>query len=203
MYGTKYSIILTIVLVSLFPVRAYSQQISYEDSLNEYIPRKANLKPELNFQLGSTFNVVPSFGSVTGVTLAPFLSVPVSPKLSVDGGIIAGHYYSALRNFNPENSLNGSFYELSVYGSAVYHFNPRLTLYGTGIKQLSAASPYSLLPKSSYAIGSSYNFGHFSIGLTLHVSEWNNFLSPFPASGSRGFYFPYEQIPGRMSLFGQ
>ena len=85
----------------------------------------------------------------------------------------------------------GTFNELSVYGSATYHFNSQLTLYGSGIKQLAGTSPFNILPKRSYTIGSTYNFGNFSIGLAVRMSKWDNNFSPFPINGSQGFYSPY------------
>jgi hypothetical protein len=191
MSGCKNNISLIIVLVSLFSIQAFSQQINYRDSLAEYNSQKVNLKPRLSYSLGSTFRIVPHLGTVTGFTLSPFLSVPLSPKLSVDGGIIAGRFYSALGNSNSESVLNGAFNELSVYGSASYHINSQLTVYGSGIKQLTGNSPFYFLPKSSYSIGSSYNFGSFSIGVTLQRSKWNGLLSPLPFNSSQGFYSPY------------
>jgi hypothetical protein len=190
MSGCKCNISLIIVLVSLFSNQAFSQQINYRDSLAEYNSQKVNLMPRLHYSVGSTFMIIPHLGSVTGFTLSPFLSIPLSPKLSVDGGIIAGHFYSSLRNFNPEGAINGAFNELSVYGSAIYHINSQLTVYGSGIKQLTGTSSFYFLPKSSYAIGSTYNFGNFSIGVTLQMSKRNDILSPLPFNGSQGFYFP-------------
>jgi hypothetical protein len=186
----KCKISFIIILVSLFSIQAFPQQINYRDSLAESNSQKVILKPQLHYSVGSTFIIVPHLGTVTGFTLSPFLSVPLSPKLSVDGGIIAGRYYSALRNFNPEGAINGAFNELSVYGSASYHINSQLTLYGAGIKRLTT-SPFYSLPKSSYTIGSTYNFGSFSVGVALQMSKWNNYFSPLPINGSQGFYSPY------------
>ena len=155
-----------------------------------------NLKPGLVYSFSSTLMVVPHFGSVTAFTLSPSLSLPLSQNLSVNGGIIASRIYPALWNSNPEVAMNGAFSELSVYGSAIYHVNPQLTLYGTGIKQLASASPFNSLPKSSYAIGSAYNFGSFSIGVTFQMSKWNNNFGTSPFNGSPGFYPPFEQRPG-------
>jgi hypothetical protein len=203
MVGFKCKISLIIVLVSLFSIQAFSQQINYRDSLTEFNSRKENLKPRLHYSMGSTFMVVPHLGSVTGFTLSPSLSIPLSPKWSVDGGIIAGHFYSALGNINPEGTMHGAFNELSVFGSASYNFSSPLTLYGAVIKQLAGTSPFYSLPKSSYIIGSSYNFGSFSIGLSLQMSKWNNNLSPAPFHGSQGFYCPNGQRPGFLAPFGQ
>jgi hypothetical protein len=196
MYGCKFNISLIILLVSLFSFQAYTQQINYQDSLNNDNSQKVNVKPRIVYSVGSTFMVVPHLGSVTGFTLSPSLSIPLSPKFSVNGGIIAGRYYSALWNSKTEVVTYGSFNELSVYGSASYHINSQLTLYGMGIKRLTDTSPLYSLPKNSYTIGSVYNFGSFSIGVALQMSKWNNNVSPLPFNGSRGFYSPYEQRPG-------
>jgi hypothetical protein len=203
MSGCKSNISLIVVLVSLFSIQAFSQQMNYSDSLNEYNSPKVYLKPKLNFSLGSIYVIVPHFGTVNGFTLSPSISVPLSPKFSVDGGIIAGRYYSPSLNFNSEGIVNGAFNSLSVFGSASYHLNSQLTVYGAGIRQLTGTTPFSYLPKSSYAIGSTYKFGDFSIGLTLQMSKWNDNLTPFPFAGSRGFYSPFEQRPGTIGIFGQ
>jgi hypothetical protein len=191
MSGYKCNIFLAIVLASLLSVQAFSQQISYDNSLTASDVSKINLKPSLHYSIGSTFNFVPHLGSVTGFTVSPSLSIPLSAKWSVDGGIIAGRYYSAWRNLNSESRINGVFSDLSVYGSASYHVNSQLTVYGTAIKHIAGTSPFSLLPKSSYAIGTTYKFENFSIGVTVQTSNWNDILSPTPFNGTNGFYLPY------------
>jgi len=177
----------------MFSSQAFSQQINIGNSLTQDYSEKVIFKPRIHYMIGSSFVAVPHFGSVSAVTLSSLLSVPLSPKLSVDGGIIAGYYYSAPWNSNNEGSVYGSFNEFSVYGSASYHFNPQLTLYGSAIRQLGSTSPFNILPKSSYTIGSAYNFGDFSIGVSFQVSKWDNIYSPFPINGSQGFYSPFEQ----------
>jgi len=133
-------------------------------------------------------------GSVYSVTLSPSFSVPLSPKLSVDGGIIAGYYYSSQMNSKNDDLAYGSFTGLSVYGSASYHINPQLTLYGSAFKQLAGTSPFNVLPKTSYSIGSSYDFGNFKIGVSIHTSKGDyNYDSPFPINGTQGFYSPFER----------
>jgi hypothetical protein len=192
MSGHKYKISLIIVLVSLYSVQAFSQQINFRDSLAVDNSQKIILKPQLHYSLGSTFMFIPHLGSVSGVTISSFLSIPLSPKLSVEGGIIAGRY-SSFGNFNHESGIGGEFNQLSVFGSASYHVNSQLTLYGSGIRQITGTSPFHIMPKSSYSVGSSYNFGSFSVGVTLQMSKWNNNLSPFPFNDSQGFYSPYDQ----------
>lgn len=200
MYGCKYKAGLVIVLVAMLSVQAYSQQVTYGDSLTGYSSPETYLKPVLHYSVGSSFMFSPHAGSVTGFTVSPHLSVPLSAKWSVDGGIIAGRYYSVLRNFNTEIPFNGAFNDLSIYGSASYHVNPQLTLYGSGIKQLAGNSPF--LPKSSYSLGSTYKFGSFSIGVAVNVSEWDNSYTPFPFNDSQGFYSPFEHRPGTSAPFG-
>jgi hypothetical protein len=203
MSGWKCNISLIIVLISIFSNQAFSQQINYRDSLNVENSQKVNLKPRLVYSVGSTFMVVPHLGNVTGFTLSPSLSIPLSPNLSVNGGIIAGLFYSNLWNSNPEGAMYGAFNELSFYGSASYHVNSQLTLYGTGIRRLTGTSPLYSLPKGSYAIGSTYNFGNFSVGVTLQMSNWNDILNPSPFNVTQGFYSPYEQRPGTLTPFGR
>jgi len=191
MSGRKYKIVIIIGLVSLFTYQATSQQINLSDTLNAAGTKKVDLKPRFVYSVGSSFMFVPHLGNVTSFTVANSLSVPITPRLSVNGGIIAGRLYSSLWNSNTEGSMYSSFNELSVYGSASYLVNPRLTLYGMGIRQIAGTSPFFSLPKSSYTIGSSYNFGSFSIGVSVQMSKWNNDFSPFPINGSRGFYPPF------------
>lgn len=190
MSGFKVKIFLLVVLSSLFSSQVFPQQINYGDSIPRYTP-KAGFKPEFHYSIGSSFMFIPKVGSVTGVTLSPSLSIPVSPKLSLDGGIIAGRFYSTLSDFNREVAINRTFNEISLFGSATYHLSPQLSIYGIGIKQLTSTSPYNILPKSSYSIGSSYNFGHFSVGVTVQMSKWDNITTPMPFTRSQGYFLPY------------
>lgn len=192
---------LIIVLTLLLPVQAYSQQVSHSDSLALYDAINVNRKPVINYSIGSIFMFVPHLGSVTGFTVSPSLSVPLSSKWSVKSGIIAGHYYSTLGNLNTEGVMPGTFNVLSLYGSAIYHVNPKLTLYGIGTKRLTNNFSFYSIPKSSYAIGSIYNFGDFSIGLTLQVSKWNNAFGPEPFNGYNGLNSRYGQGPGMLPAY--
>jgi len=180
-------------LVSLISVQVFSQQANSGGSFSGANLASDLLKPRLNYMMGSNFMVVPHLGSVSSVTLSPSLSVPLTPKLSVDGGIVAGYYYSAPWKSGNEGFAYGTFTGLSVYGSARYQINPQLTLYGSAIKQLSGTSPYNFFPKTSYSLGSTYDFGNVKIGVSFRMSEWDNNYSLFPINGSQGFYSPFEQ----------
>jgi hypothetical protein len=191
----KYHICL-IALVTLLPVRAFSQGFSYPDTLTLDNPDQVKLKPRMVYSVGSTFMFIPHHGSVTGFTVSPSLSVPVSPHLSFNAGIIAGRYYSDLRMPGPEGSMYGAFNEISLFGSANYHANSQLAFYGAGIKRLTAPSPFNTLPSSSYIIGSTYKFGSFSIGVAMQMSQWNNNFNSMPINSHQGFYSPFRQSPG-------
>ena len=193
MNGLKCRICLTVILVSFAFQRAFPQRAS-GDSLTQFSQPLVDLKTGVHYSVEGTFLYAPHLGTISGYTFSPYLSVPVSPRLSVEGGIIAGRYYSSL--FTPESALRGSFNQLSLYGSASYHVNPQLTLYGIGIKQISGTSPFYALPKSSYTIGSSFNFGSFSIGASFQVSKWGNDFGPSMLNGAPGFYSqPFYPFP--------
>jgi hypothetical protein len=193
MAGYRYNIRLIIALVSLFPLQAFSQQVNAGNSIIEDNPGKVILKPRVYYMFGSNFSVVPHLGSVSALTLSSVLSIPLSPKLSVEGGIMASYYYSAPLKSDNGGFPYGSFSGLSVYGSASYQFNPQLSLYGSAIKQIAGSSPFYSIPKSSYTIGSSYNFGNFSIGVSLQMSNWDNIYSPFQTYSPPGYYSPFGQ----------
>ncbi len=184
--------VILFVFVSLLSGQAWSQGISYHDSLTLDNAEPVKLKPGMDYSVGSSFMFIPHHGSVTGFTVSPSLSVPVSSRLSFTGGIIAGRYYSNLQYPALEGSMNGAFNEISIFGSANYHVNSQLTFYGAGIKRLTAPSPFSTLPNSSYTIGSTYKFGNFSIGVSMQMSQWNNNFNSLPINGPRGFYSPFE-----------
>jgi hypothetical protein len=191
----KYHISL-IALVTVLSVRAFSQGFSYPDTFTLVNPEQVKLKPRMVYSVGSTFMFIPHHGSVTGFTVSPSLSVPVSPHLSFNGGIIAGRYYSDLRMPGYEGSMNGAFNEISLFGSANYHVNSQLTFYGAGIKRLTPPSPFNTLPSSSYIIGSTYKFGSFSIGVAMQMSQWNNNFNSMPINSHQGFNSPFRQSQG-------
>jgi hypothetical protein len=190
--GCINSLIIVVLLFSLFSVQGYSQQLNYKDTISA----TSFLKPKLNYSAGSTITVIPHFGAITGFTFSPSFSVPLSPKWTIDGGVIAGYYYSSLPDLNGEGTSHTTFNNLTVYGSASYHINSQLTVYGIGLKQLAATSPYDILPKSSYTIGSTYKFGNFSIGVNFQTSRRDGAYTQFPYNGSQGFYSPFGPLPG-------
>jgi hypothetical protein len=182
-----------IVLLSLLSVGVYSQAISNHDSLGSDNSAQLKIKPRIVYTVGSSFMFIPHHGSITGFTVSPSLLLPVSPHLSFNAGIIAGHYYSGLHYPAQERSLYGAFNEISLFGSANYRVNSQLTFYGAGIRRLTAPSLFNTLPTSSYIIGSTYKFGNFSIGVSMQMSQWNNNFNSLPINGPQGFYSPFRQ----------
>ena len=192
---TKY-ILSLIVLVTLIAGQAFSQEISSHDTLALSNSHHQKFKPGMAYFVGSTFMFIPHHGSVTGLTVSPSLSVPVSPHLAFNGGLIAGRYYSDFRKPTLDGSMNGAFNDISLFGSATYQVNSQLTFYGAGIKRLTGTSPFNTLPNSSYTIGSTYKFGSFSIGVFMQMSQWNNSFNSSPINSRQGFYSPFEQSQG-------
>ncbi len=184
-----------IVLTGLLSCSVYSQETRYMDTLTVGTGHP-KIKPAMRYTVGSNFMFIPRYGSVTGITISPSLSVPVSPKLTLNGGIIAGRYYSNLQYPALEGSMQGTFNEISIFGSADYHVNSQLTFYAAGIKRLTGNSPYITLPNSSYTIGSTYKFGNFSLGVSMQMSQWNYNYNSLPINGHQGFYSPFEQHQG-------
>jgi len=121
MTGLKCKYCLIVILSGLFSLQAFPQKPVTSDSIAEFNHPVVDLRTGLHYSLSGTFLVIPHLGSVSGYTFSPYLSVPLSPKLSVEGGIIAGRYFSSLFNSTSENALHGSFNQVSLYGSASYH----------------------------------------------------------------------------------
>jgi len=188
----SFKLIVKIIICVLFliPGIAFTQVGQFHGNPEVLNPALKKKSLQLHYNLGSSFTFIPRFGSVTGFYVSPYIRYPVSPKLSVDAGLVAGQFYTEGKFFNPENVKNNSFSALSVYGSASYRLNQRLTLYGAGIKQLPGTFPLYHLPANSFTLGSTLDFGSFSIGAEVQMTKWNNnFYSPYPFRGSQ-LYFP-------------
>lgn len=195
MSAKKGRIYIIVILVSLFSIQAHSQFKTVDDSTNTIMLKADKLKPSLNYSVGTFFLYAPHVGSLSGFTFSPHYTLPINQRLSVEAGIIAGRYNSMFSGFRSEGFKYGSFNDISVYGAASYRVTPQLTLYGTGIKQVAGTTPFFMLPKSSYTIGSTYKFGGFSIGASLQMSKWDN-LGPGTMYGSPGYYSsPYPYLP--------
>lgn len=189
MNSNRFISIFIIFLSSLVSLSAFCQQTESADSLEIFNSIHIKTKPRLHYSAGSSFTYILRYGSISGLNISSFLSYPVSPKISVEAGLIAGRYYSTLKNIFPESGINNSFNTLSVYGSASYQLNQRLTFYGTGIRQLAGSLPLYNLPAGSLTFGSTLTFGNFSVGAAIQMSDWNNYYSSSPFGGNHN-YFP-------------
>jgi hypothetical protein len=178
-----------LILNILFTSEAFTQEYVVQDSLQNLSISHFKVRPEMHYSIGSSFMYIPHYGSVSGLNASAFYTYPLTPKLTVEGGFLAGRYYSALKAFNPENKVYNAFNNLSVYGTAAYQLSQRLTVYGTGIKQLSGFMPMYNMPSGSFTVGSTLNFGNFSVGASIQMSKWNNYNSLSPFGGNHG-YFP-------------
>ena len=195
--GFVFSLILFLIFQG-----AYSQKAVLPDSLFNNVTAGNSLKPQFHYSIGSAITIVPHTGSMSGITFTPSVFLPLSSRLSVEGGIIAGRFYSTLPGFKQEGIGLSSFNELSVYGLATYRVTPQFTVFGSGIKQVTGSSSLYTIPKSIYTIGSSYNFGSFSIGLTLRMAKQEGNFNAFPFNSSQGFGSPfmnnlYPPVQGR------
>jgi hypothetical protein len=181
------------VLGLLFSMIAHSQEFTAIDSANVFPVSNLKIKNKIHYSLGSSFMFVPRYGSISGMNASAFYSIPVSSRLTVEAGLLAGRYYSAFKGINPENKVYNTFNTLSVYGTAAYQLNQRLTVYGTGIKQLAGQMPLYNMPSNSFTFGSTLNFGNFSVGASIQMSDWNNYFSPSRYSGNPDYFsgFPW------------
>ncbi len=185
------------ILLILFPLNFlfshnnFAQEHVFADSLIKLNTIRLDSKPQIHYSLGSSFTYIPRYGSITGLTVSPYYRHPVSPKFSVEAGLIAGRYFPMMKNSSPESGINSPFNSLSVYGSAIYQLNQRLSIYGIGMKQLNAANPLYIMPSGSFSVGSTLNFGNFTIGAEIRVTDNSYYNSTNPFGGNRDFFPAY------------
>lgn len=149
--------------------------------------------PHFNLNIGTSFNYSPVIGAGTMLTVSPSFSLPVTRRISVNGGIIAsGTMLPSLAGKLPMEPVfkPGTFNSLSLYGTTVYQLSPGIIIYGTGFKQLTKNNlPYSFnpFPQSSITVGSRYKIGdNITVGASVNMSQYNNFYSPY--NNLPGFY---------------
>lgn len=193
MLYNKFIQIFLVLFFLILPIRAFSQYAESVDSSETTDFFELRQKTEFHYTVGSSFTYLPRYGSITGLTVSPFLRYPVTPKFSVEAGLIAGRFYPRMKNSLQESGINNSFNSLAVFGSANYQLNKRLSIYGTGIRQLAGAMPLYNLPTSSFSFGSSLNFGNFTVGAEIRVSDWSNPYtdSPFGRDFSNLSSYPW------------
>ncbi len=172
----------------LIPIHCFAQVVESTESEDINGLSVNESKPKLHYSVNSNFLYIPGFGSISGISFSPHLRFPVTPKLSVEGGIVVGRYIPVIRNFSSEAGSNLAFNDLSIYGSANYQLNKRLSIYGSGVRQLSGNNPFYNQNFNRITFGSTLNFGNFSIGAAIQMTDWNNNFTPYPYRGEQNFF---------------
>jgi hypothetical protein len=179
----------TFILIFVFTFRAFSQNDVKLDS-TEFLNLPANkIKSNLNYSVGSSFIFIPRYGSVSGVNASAFLAYPLTSRISVEGGLTAGRYFTSFRNDLRQSGINNSFNSLSIYGLASYKVNDNLSFYSIGTKQLAGSLPLYNSPGSSFSFGSVITYGNLRFCATIQVAEWSDYLQMNPW-GSDTPYLP-------------
>ncbi len=151
---------------------------------SDQYPLQPGIKPGWNVSVGSNFMYSPGFGSLSGFSVTPVYTMPLSPRLSLHGGASVTQFYSPGRLAVPEQGIRTQAGVVSLFGSASYRLSDHLILYGTGVKNLGKPpllTPYSPYMSDSFTLGSVLQLGeHFSIGASLRMSNdpYGN-LNPF------------------------
>jgi len=171
---------------------AFAQPSEIPDSMVFPASKKQKMKPEFHYSIGSSFTYIPGYGSVSGFTISPGYQFPVTDKLSLQTGLIAGHYIPFQKYEAQETVFNYSGNSIALYGAASYQLNQKLSIYGIGSRQIAGNLPLYRFPTSSFSIGSTLDLGNFSIGAEIRVNNSNYNHSLFPMYGKRDYFSPYS-----------
>jgi len=152
-----------------------------------------------NLSLGTGFAFIPGAGQGMMLHAAPMLTVPVTDRWSLHGGVMAMQTFGWESAAGLESGKQPVFSSLALFAAASYRMSDRLILHGTGIKQLVPASVAPFAPPDHFSLGATYRLGdNMTIGATIHMDQGNgHFLSPFHGGGffppyrGSGFYSPY------------
>lgn len=181
------SIAFIVVLMFYLQLYSFSQVSETNDSIiNSGL--SVVKAPVLNYSIGSHFTYIPGIGNINGMNISAFYKQQINSRLYVVGGLVAGRNFLSLKNQFDTFSSKTNFNQLSVYGSAVYKLNQRLSVYGTGTHQLLSNPAFFEIPKNSYSIGSNLDFGNFSIGAEVRFNNYDQYNSTLPFGGGNGFF---------------
>jgi len=153
------------------------------------------LKPKYKFSAGSNFIYVPSLRSGINIYAVPSISFALTQRLSAEAGIIATTSVMP-GNFPYEiNAAKRNYGNLAVFGSTIYQATPKLTIYGTGIKQLIDKPSYFPFPPTqpnSFTLGTSFKLSKgLTIGASFQISEGYYTNSFLPGRERKVFYSPF------------
>lgn len=145
-----------------------------------------------NMMLGTSYMFAPHFGSAMNMFFAPEATFSATNRLAFHGGLLVSHTLPLSSNIIGEEFNNQGFNSMSVYMSASYRLTESLTIHGTGVKSL-AVFPYqsgnSIRNFQDLSVGASYSIGNFTIGASIHRSDYPYMTSPF-GYGNHGYGSP-------------
>ena len=161
-----------------------------------FIPKK----PDFGLQMGSTFTTSSGYGSGFTTFVSPRVTYPFTSRFRINAGVtyINTTLYG-VRSYFPvsgEQTFNGNFSSILIYGSGEYLFNDRLSISGTVYKSfplyndLNKSYPYGnynpegAFMKVDYRIFDNVHieagFG-YSKGINPYYNNpFSNSYSPFP-----------------------
>jgi len=156
-------------------------------------------KVSWDLSLGTGFVHMPKVGSGMVFHAAPMMTLPLSARWSLHGGVMAMRYQGLGPSLMQENGKQHVFSSLALFAAASCRMNDRLILHGTGVKQLVSSPVAPFIPPDNLSFGATYRLGNnITIGATIHMNQGHGYLSsPFyggglypPLQGS-GLYPPY------------
>lgn len=142
-------------------------------------PDRHNLlfHPEWHINVGSSFSYSPLFGSISGFSVTPALSMPLTSRISLTGGAMINQFGNGFMNRDLPNASTSGM--VSVFGTASYQVNDKLLLFGSAIKHLGGHLPNAMLPFSpaftdQFILGSELKLGdHLTVGAAFRVNSVN------------------------------
>ncbi len=153
------------------------------------------LRARWNLSLGTSYIFMQGAGSALMLHAAPVLTLPVTDRWSLHGGVMAAHTVGPGPFAGQENYRQPVFSSLALFAAASYRMNERLVLHGTGYKQLLRAPVTPFTPPDHFSLGATYKLGdHITIGASVHMQQgsgdWftpgGRLSAPYPG----GFFAP-------------
>lgn len=149
-------------------------------------------KVRLGMNIGTGYAFSSAYGSGMNFYAAPTLSMPVTDRLSVHGGIVASTYYPVAVGQGFEQGMPSMYSSLALFAAASYRMNDRLILHGAGYKRLvngPVNTPFSPYPIDNFSFGATFKLGdNVSIGASISVNSGNGYYNS-PGFGHPGSYF--------------
>jgi len=179
----KLSFILILIASYLQVSAQFRHTAGLDNQSNELTAEK---KVDYTLSAGTTFISSPGYAKGSVFYLAPEFKLKLSPKFSVDAGIMLMQNrlsYSTPSSIFGEQSVvvkSSPSYDGMAYATGNYSFNSRLTLSGTLVKSFTPAGSYQDVGwKNSFqmmSFGVNYKItDNMSIGGGVHFIQSNGF----------------------------